>query len=115
MGLWRVQEFCNGGSLRHGIAEGMFAPGALENHWDVVLHVLAQVADAVAYLHSKRICHGDLNPANVLFKVRTPLNVPERSCAHTLPQRWPCCAATCFVCAVQQQPLQQHACGAGGA
>ena len=55
--------------MRHAIAKGFFGPGALRNHWQVVLTVLSQVADSVAYLHSKRICHGDLNPANVLFKV----------------------------------------------
>lgn len=67
-----VQEFCNGGSLRHAIAKGFFGPATLRNHWEVVLGVLSQVADAMSYLHSKRICHGDLNPANVLFKVRCP-------------------------------------------
>jgi serine/threonine protein kinase len=56
--------------LRHAIAKGFFSPGALRNHWEVVLNILSQVAAAVEYLHSKRICHGDLNPSNVLFKVR---------------------------------------------
>jgi tRNA A-37 threonylcarbamoyl transferase component Bud32 len=28
------------------------------------------IAAGMQYVHSKRICHGDLNPSNVLVKVR---------------------------------------------
>ena len=31
--------------------------------------ILCHVADGIGYMHSKRICHGDLNPSNVLLKV----------------------------------------------
>jgi serine/threonine protein kinase len=32
--------------------------------------LLVDIAQGMAYIHSKRICHGDLNPANILLKVR---------------------------------------------
>ena len=41
--------------------------------------LLNDIAQGMAYIHSKRICHGDLNPANVLLKVegRVPLHVAD--------------------------------------
>jgi serine/threonine protein kinase len=31
---------------------------------------LRAIADGMDYMQSKRICHGDLNPSNILYKVR---------------------------------------------
>jgi serine/threonine protein kinase len=65
-----VQEYCNGGSLRHAVAKGYFNPEATPRHWRIIMGLLNDVAQGMAYIHSKRICHGDLNPANVLLKAR---------------------------------------------
>jgi serine/threonine protein kinase len=64
-----VQEFCNGGSLRQALADGMFGV-RLRQRWRPILSALEGVAAGMDYMHSKRICHGDLNPANVLLTVR---------------------------------------------
>jgi tRNA A-37 threonylcarbamoyl transferase component Bud32 len=44
----------------------------MKNHWESVLRVMKGIASGLRYVHSRRICHGDLNPSNVLLKVRTP-------------------------------------------
>lgn len=66
-----VQEYCNGGSLRAAINAGLFRHPKMKHRWEPVMGVLRGIAEGMAYVHSKRICHGDLNPANVLLKVRT--------------------------------------------
>lgn len=65
-----AQEFCNGGSLRGALQRGYFTHKKLPSRWEVVASVLRGVAEGMAYVHSKRICHGDLNPSNILLKVR---------------------------------------------
>eukprot|EP00892_Ulva_mutabilis_P012772 jgi/Ulvmu1/9868/UM057_0022.1 len=66
--FYLIQEFCNGGSLRSVLQRGGFArPGALRR-WRSVTTALRGLAEGMAYTHSKRICHGDLNPSNVLLK-----------------------------------------------
>ena len=64
-----VQEFCNGGSLGDAISDAYFDRNQSPLHWRRVLATLLDVAEGMAYIHSMRICHGDLNPANVLLKV----------------------------------------------
>lgn len=66
--LFRVQEFCNGGTLRAAVAAGLFNDQGLPNRWEVLLSVLDDVCAGLDYIHSKRITHGDLNPSNILFK-----------------------------------------------
>jgi hypothetical protein len=34
------------------------------------MSVLRDVAAGMNYMHAKRICHGDLNPSNILLKVK---------------------------------------------
>lgn len=64
-----VQEYCNGGSLRGLLAGGAFCQSQMRSHWHAVMSVTKGIASAMQYVHSKRICHGDLNPSNVLVKV----------------------------------------------
>jgi hypothetical protein len=67
--FYLLQEYCNGGSLRHAVARSYFDPKRTERHWRIIMAILVDIAQGMAYIHSKRICHGDLNPANVLLKV----------------------------------------------
>ena len=71
--LYAAQEFCNGGSLSEAITDGLFGLKSSSTHWQQVLSVLLDVARGMAHIHSMRICHGDLNPANVLLQARTRL------------------------------------------
>ena len=68
-----MQEFCNGGSLRQALQKAYFSVAKLPLRWPVITGVLRGIAEGMAYVHSKRICHGDLNPNNVLLKVRLRL------------------------------------------
>jgi serine/threonine protein kinase len=77
-----VQEFCNGGSLRGALGKGLFGADHLPSRWDGLMSVLRDVAAGMSYMHAKRICHGDLNPSNILLKVSPPpsplpFNLPE--------------------------------------
>ena len=75
-----MQEFCNGGSLRDALAAGLFNRQNMPLRWAPTMAVLLDVARGMAYMHGKRICHGDLNPANVLFKVRSCLLLSPSPC-----------------------------------
>jgi serine/threonine protein kinase len=71
-----VQEYCNGGSLRTAILQGALRPpsaGGIKQRWRPLMHVAKSIAEGMGYLHSQRILHGDLNPANILLKVRSSL------------------------------------------
>jgi tRNA A-37 threonylcarbamoyl transferase component Bud32 len=65
-----MQEYCNGGSLASAISTGLFDPDSIHSHWQRLILILQDVAEGMAYIHSMKICHGDLNPSNVLLKVR---------------------------------------------
>ncbi|GLI68318.1 hypothetical protein VaNZ11_012681, partial [Volvox africanus] len=67
--LYIVQEFCDGGSLRHAIEARSFlnsATGSPQMEW--VLQMAREIAGGLQYLHEHNIIHGDLNPANVLLR-----------------------------------------------
>ncbi|GIL86279.1 hypothetical protein Vretifemale_14684 [Volvox reticuliferus] len=67
--LYIVQEFCDGGSLRHAIEARSFlnsATGSPQMEW--VLQMAREIAVGLQYLHEHNIIHGDLNPANVLLR-----------------------------------------------
>ena len=68
--FYLITEFCNGGSLRQALRKGYFTPRKLPARWQPISTILLGIAEGLAYMHSKRICHGDLNPSNVLLKVR---------------------------------------------
>ncbi|KAH6614582.1 cyclin-dependent kinase 6, partial [Chaetomium sp. MPI-SDFR-AT-0129] len=42
---------------------------------DEVLLVLQQSLEALVYLHEADVTHGDLNPLNILFRSRNPIDV----------------------------------------
>jgi serine/threonine protein kinase len=68
--FYLIQEFCNGKTLRSAVARRSFAPERQPRRWRAIKQVLLDVAAGMEYVHSKGIVHGDLNPANVLLKVR---------------------------------------------
>ena len=61
-----LQERCNGGSLRHAIDSGAFASGT-RPCWQCALALLSDIATGMAYMHARRICHGELEPSNILL------------------------------------------------
>lgn len=66
-----MQEYCNAGSLRMAIASGRFLQPRMKGRWRPVMAVLKGIVCGMQYMHSKGICHGDLNPSNILLKVRS--------------------------------------------
>lgn len=65
-----VQEFCEGGTLKDALEGGLLTAEVLPRRWDVLIGVLRDVAAGMDYMHASRVCHGRLNPSNILFKVR---------------------------------------------
>lgn len=70
-----MQEFCSGGSLRQALQAHMFGE-RLKHRWQPICSILEGIASGMEYMHAKRICHGDLNPNNVLLTVRPCLPLP---------------------------------------
>jgi serine/threonine protein kinase len=68
-----IQEFCNGGSMAGMLDSGALKPQQLPRRWLPLTSLLRGTAAGMCHMHAKRICHGDLNPSNILFKVLTPL------------------------------------------
>ena len=66
-----AQEYCNAGSLRMAITSGRFLQPRMKGRWRPVMAVLKGIVCGMQYMHSKGICHGDLNPSNILLKVRS--------------------------------------------
>jgi Ser/Thr protein kinase RdoA (MazF antagonist) len=52
------------------LQHGLFKAGARERRWRAIMRTLQDVAAGMAHMHGQRCCHGDLNPANILFKAR---------------------------------------------
>jgi serine/threonine protein kinase len=97
---WLLQEYCNGGSLGDAISDGVFGHNSSRLHWRRLLATLLDVAEGMAYIHSMRICHGDLNPANILLKVcPVPLHlssVPMAMTKNALRLSW-CASPRCVL------------------
>jgi serine/threonine protein kinase len=84
-----LQEFCNGKTLRSAVTKGYFAPERQPRRWRAIKQVLLDIAAGMEYVHSKGIVHGDLNPANVLLKVR-PSRLLTCNCPATFMELlWP--------------------------
>ena len=64
-----IQEYCSGGSLREAIDSG--ALRRLPARWNAIAALLLDVVGGMEYMHANRICHSDLNPANILLQART--------------------------------------------
>ena len=64
-------QFCNGGSLRQVLQDQTFNDPGMRDRWNAITSILIGIAKGMDYVHGKRICHGDLNPSNVLFKFST--------------------------------------------
>jgi len=64
-----VLEYVEGGTLKDGIARGVFL-----QDWENPLRVAIQLCLGLEYAHSKGVIHRDLKPANVLL---TPEGVPK--------------------------------------
>jgi WD40 repeat protein/serine/threonine protein kinase len=56
-------DYLPGGSLKQWIREGKVRPGA----WDVILDLMIQACDGLAYAHSRGVVHRDVQPANMLM------------------------------------------------
>ena len=93
--FYLIQEYCNGRSLRDALQRGYFTAEQMAQRWQPTMAVLRGVAGGMSYIHSKRICHGDLNPANVLFKVCCPM--PCMPCMSCMPRNCALCALMVLV------------------
>jgi serine/threonine protein kinase len=60
--FWIVMEFCNGGDLEGAAYE---CEGRLEEQQ--AARLMRQLFKGVHYLHSRRICHRDIKPQNVMI------------------------------------------------
>ena len=81
---WRacMQEFCNGGALRSMLQQGALSAKHLPRHFSVVLGLVLGIACGMRHISDRGICHGDLNPSNVLLQVRPPCH---------------CCASSVYI------------------
>jgi tetratricopeptide (TPR) repeat protein len=59
--LFTAMEFLEGKTLEQKIIE----EGTL--NLEVCLHIMAQVADALAFIHGKNVIHRDIKPANIML------------------------------------------------
>eukprot|EP01057_Protomagalhaensia_wolfi_P005877 Protomagalhaensia_wolfi_Nauph_80__5876@NODE_756_length_2026_cov_31_084046_g568_i0_p1_GENE_NODE_756_length_2026_cov_31_084046_g568_i0NODE_756_length_2026_cov_31_084046_g568_i0_p1_ORF_typecomplete_len648_score155_64Pkinase/PF00069_25/8_3e70Pkinase/PF00069_25/6_3e03Pkinase_Tyr/PF07714_17/5_1e48EFhand_7/PF13499_6/0_00016EFhand_7/PF13499_6/4_2e03EFhand_7/PF13499_6/7_5e13EFhand_7/PF13499_6/4_1e17EFhand_1/PF00036_32/0_0014EFhand_1/PF00036_32/3_3e03EFhand_1/PF00036_32/0_0018EFhand_1/PF00036_32/0_003EFha len=64
--IYIIQEVCEGGELLDRVSEANDRGKVLTERY--VKEVIRQLMEALAYFHSKRICHKDLKPENVLFQ-----------------------------------------------
>lgn len=77
--LFMVMEYISGPSLGDYVKHQQAKSDAL--NLDVVLRLIAQVADALDYAHDNGVIHRDIKPSNILLK---PLSRPDRDGDPTL-------------------------------
>lgn len=67
------------GNLRtSGAQEYGIAPGNLRRlHIDACQQYIAQMADALAYLHNKHVIHRDIKPENLLLGINGELKIGD--------------------------------------
>jgi hypothetical protein len=58
-----IMEYCDQGSLSEAIRIGIF-----QGNMDMIYEVLMEIASAMKYMHSLRLLHCDIKPANILLK-----------------------------------------------
>lgn len=57
-------DYLTGGSLASWIEKGHVRPG----QWDLIVEIVMQVAEGLAYAHSKGVVHRDVKPENLLIR-----------------------------------------------
>lgn len=57
-------DFLTGGSLKQWLVAGHIRPG----QWKRILEIAIQVAEGLAYAHSRGVVHRDVKPANLLIR-----------------------------------------------
>jgi serine/threonine protein kinase len=104
------QEYCNAGSLRMALSCGRFTAPRMPLRWRPVMGVLRSIVSGMQYMHSKDICHGDLNPSNVLLKVRMPCSPSRTSLLTQAASELLYVHASCSTFAdFQNAPVRAHA------
>lgn len=69
---WLLQEYCSFGTLSDAIQGGLFHKAdSTKFPMDWILHSALEVANALNYLHSLDVLHGNLNAHNILLKQAT--------------------------------------------
>jgi hypothetical protein len=57
-------DYLTGGSLANWLEDGHIKPG----QWDLIVEIVMQVAEGLAYAHSKGVIHRDVKPENLLIR-----------------------------------------------
>lgn len=61
-----ITQYCNGGDLRRQLNESQNSSGMLEAD---IRNILSSMKNAVFYLHSLSIIHGDIKPESVVIQI----------------------------------------------